>query len=79
MFVDEQLEGPYSEWVHTHTFVDVAGGTRVTDKVRYRLPLFPAGVVAWPVMRLQIKRIFRYRNRRLNEFLGDPVSGIRTP
>ena len=70
MFVDEQLEGPYREWVHTHTFVDVPGGTRVGDEVRYRLPLFPAGEVAWPVVRLQIERIFRYRKRRLTELLG---------
>jgi ligand-binding SRPBCC domain-containing protein len=78
MFVDEQLEGPYREWVHTHTFVDVPGGTLVSDEVGYQLPLFPAGEVAWPVVRLQIERIFRYRKRRLTELLGAPVltSGV---
>ncbi|MBR9988627.1 MAG: SRPBCC family protein [Gemmatimonadetes bacterium] len=70
MFVDEQLNGPYREWVHTHTFTAVPGGTIVRDEVRYRLPLFPAGEVAWPVVRLQIERIFRYRRRCLEELLG---------
>jgi ligand-binding SRPBCC domain-containing protein len=74
MFVDEQLSGPYREWVHTHTFVGRAGrDASSADEVRYRLPLFPAGEVAWPVVRLQIERIFRYRKRRLVELLGAPV------
>lgn len=69
-FVDEQLSGPYREWVHTHLFATVPGGTLVRDEVRYRLPLFPIGEVARPVVRLQIERIFRYRRRRLEALLG---------
>ena len=69
-FVDEQLSGPYAQWVHTHTFTETAGGTLVGDEVRYRLPLFPLGEIAYPLVRLQLRRIFDYRAGRLKELLG---------
>ncbi|MDP2480058.1 MAG: SRPBCC family protein [Candidatus Palauibacterales bacterium] len=70
-FVDEQLEGPYAVWVHTHSFREVEAGTRVRDHVRYALPVYPAGELAFPVVRLQLRRIFGYRKRRLRELLGE--------
>ena len=45
MFADEQLRGPYALWHHTHVFEDAQGGTRMTDRVRYRLPFGPLGEV----------------------------------
>ena len=70
-FVDEQLKGPYSKWVHTHTFEDAQGGTRVIDEVCYRLPLYPLGELALPLVRRQLSRIFAFRARRLSELLVD--------
>ena len=72
MFVDEQLRGPYKQWIHTHRFFDADGGTRVTDEVRYRLPLFPLGEIVYPLVRLQVARIFAYRGKKLCELLGAP-------
>jgi len=61
-FVDEQLEGPYALWHHTHTFEDDgAGGTLMRDEVRYALPLGPLGELAHALVRRDIERIFDHR------------------
>ena len=60
-FVDQQLRGPYHTWIHRHTFAAVAGGTRMTDRVDYRLPLHPLSGPALPVVRRQLNRIFVFR------------------
>lgn len=70
LFVDEQRSGPYRDWVHTHRLVAERGGTRIEDEVVYRLPLWPVGEAAYPLLRLQLARIFRYRRRRIRELLG---------
>ena len=71
-FVDEQVHGPYATWHHTHTFTVVAGGTRVDDEVRYALPFGVLGVPAHPLVRLQLRRIFSYRQRMVWKLLlGD--------
>ena len=72
-FLDEQLRGPYAVWEHRHSFRDdPAGGTIIEDEVRYRLPLFPFGEVAHPIVRLQLRRIFAYRGATVRELLGVP-------
>ena len=73
-FVDQQISGPYRLWHHTHTFVEVAGpdgesGTQMDDLVRYQLPLSPLGDVGYPLIRLQLARIFGYRQRAIREIL----------
>jgi ligand-binding SRPBCC domain-containing protein len=77
LFTDEQQRGPYRSWVHTHSFEVVPGGTLVRDVVRYRLPLFPLGELALPVVRAQLARIFGYRRRQLLRLLGGPI--LSTP
>jgi ligand-binding SRPBCC domain-containing protein len=75
-FVDEQRKGPYRLWIHTHTFSEDDAGTSVVDEVRYRLPLWPAGEVAWPLVHVQLRRIFAYRSRALRrELLVEPDIG----
>ncbi len=68
-FVDEQVRGPYSLWVHRHTFEATPNGTRIHDRVRYRLPLSPLGDLAYPVVRWQLGRIFAYRQKVTRELL----------
>ena len=69
-FIDEQIEGPYRQWVHTHTFTKHNGGTEITDVVRYRLPLWPAGELGAPVIRILLHRIFRYRRQAIRKAFG---------
>lgn len=68
-FVDEQLEGPYKEWIHTHLFFEEAGTTTISDEVRYRLPLWPAGELSAPLIASQLRRIFRYRKAAIESIL----------
>jgi ligand-binding SRPBCC domain-containing protein len=69
-FVDEQVSGPYRKWVHQHLFVETSFGTRMHDAVTYELPLFPIGEMAAPIVHLQIRRIFAFRARVLEDMLG---------
>ena len=70
-FVDEQLEGPYALWEHTHSFGDDgAGGTLMVDELRYELPLGGLGELAHRlVVRGDLERIFDYRAARVPELL----------
>jgi len=69
-FIDEQIRGPYRSWRHLHTFVEHENGTRMTDRVEYRLPFQPAGALALPLVRRQLDRIFRYRASAIRQLLG---------
>jgi ligand-binding SRPBCC domain-containing protein len=61
-FVDRQLRGPYRLWHHRHDFANVAGGTRVRDRVDYALPLGPLGELAHALLvRRDLDRIFDFR------------------
>jgi ligand-binding SRPBCC domain-containing protein len=77
VFVDEQRRGPYRRWVHTHTFADERGGTRVGDAVEFEVPL--GGLVGRLVMR-DVRRIFTYRQRALQRmFTGQLHSNEYRP
>jgi ligand-binding SRPBCC domain-containing protein len=73
-FVDVQLRGPYKRWVHTHRFREEHGATIIEDHVEYALPYWPVGELAYPLVRLQLARIFRYRQQAIRKYLVEGQS-----
>lgn len=74
VFVDEQLKGPYRQWIHTHRFCDHVdpqrgAGTLIEDQVRYRIPGGSLGRFAHPLVRRELERIFRYRQTAIDFIL----------
>jgi ligand-binding SRPBCC domain-containing protein len=72
-FVDEQIRGPYTLWRHEHRFEANAEGTRMTDRIEYRIALdwMPgAGLVHRFFVRPDLERIFGYRREALAKALG---------
>ena len=68
-FVDEQLSGPYKQWIHTHSFEEVGPNqTLITDEVRYRLPLEPFGDIAHFFVERQLDYIFDFRETVVAEY-----------
>lgn len=70
-FVDRQLRGPYKQWIHRHTFVEIDSATTlIEDEVKYRLGFTPFGEVAHFLVRRELDYIFDYRQQRVAELLG---------
>jgi uncharacterized protein (TIGR01777 family) len=71
-FVDEQVEGPFSHWVHQHLFEPVgAEASRYTDRIELAVPLGAPGRAAgmW-LARSRIERMLAYRHATLREDLA---------
>lgn len=67
-FVDEQRQGPYRQWTHTHTFEEREGGTLCRDHVIYRVP--GGALVNWLLVRRDVESIFAYRQEALRKRFG---------
>ena len=67
-FVDRQTKGPYSLWVHEHTFAIHNGGTLVGDNVEYAVP--GGAIVQQLLVAPDIARIFAYRHKILEELFN---------
>lgn len=69
-FVDEAIKSPYKQWIHRHTFTELAPDkTLIEDEVRYRLPLEPFGDLAHWFVRRELDYIFDFRQKTVEEIL----------
>lgn len=62
-FVDRQTKGPYSLWVHEHTFDEHNNGTLVGDNVEYAVP--GGALIQKFLVAPDLERIFNYRHKVL--------------
>lgn len=70
-FVDNALKSPYKQWIHLHTFeTGERGETIMRDLVRYRLPFEPFGDLAHWYVKRELKYIFDYRYKIIEEKFG---------
>jgi uncharacterized protein (TIGR01777 family) len=71
-FVDEQVQGPFTHWVHTHRIEpDGADACFLTERVEYGTPYGWAGAAAdvWLVRR-KVRRMLDYRHALLRDDLA---------
>ncbi len=78
-FVDEALKSPYRQWIHRHTFTELAENrTLIEDQVKYRLPLAPFGDLAHWFVRRELDYIFDFRQKVVSEILQPKAKEIST-
>jgi ligand-binding SRPBCC domain-containing protein len=71
-FIDRQLKGPYSVWIHHHRFEPDGDATIIRDTVRYQIPFGILGAAAHLLfVRRDLRRIFDYRHSAVEVILGD--------
>jgi ligand-binding SRPBCC domain-containing protein len=79
-FRDVQVAGVYRLWDHRHRFGSEGEGTTIEDEVRYAPPFGPLGAL---MNRLfidrQLREIFDYRSRRIEELLVDASEAPSPP
>ncbi len=70
-FVDEQRFGPYAMWHHEHHFTEKNGQTLMVDKISFKIPFGFLGQLSFPfIVKPQLKKIFNYRQSKLNELFN---------
>lgn len=61
-FTDQQLKGPYKQWIHSHEFIPNEHGILMKDIVQYEMPYgFIGRLVHSLIIYKKLKRIFNYR------------------
>jgi uncharacterized protein (TIGR01777 family) len=71
-FVDEQVEGPFSHWIHHHLFEPIGtAASRYTDRIELAPPFGTFGAAAgiW-LIRTRVERMLAYRHATLREDLA---------
>lgn len=79
-FVDLQTSGPYAYWRHSHAFTrSDSGGTVMSDRVEFAMPLWPLGELAYVLfVARDLRRIFDYRAARIPDLVQRRHGADRT-
>ncbi len=78
-FVDEQRMGPYKIWHHEHHFRKHPNGVEMTDIITYLPPFGFLGHLLHPLLvKPQLKKIFAYRESRLEELFLSNTTHFET-
>ena len=74
-FQDQQLQGPFKHWVHTHTFTPDGNACIMEDQVEYALPAYMFGpLIGNAAIQHKLERIFRFRHTTLAQDLEHHMS-----
>ena len=74
LFADEQIAGPFAQWIHCHEFAELGDGkTRLTDRVEFRLPggSIVNAALGWAV-KIGLRQMFTHRHEVTKRFCEDP-------
>jgi ligand-binding SRPBCC domain-containing protein len=70
LIVDEQREGPFKKWIHTHQLEPILEGTRMLDRIEFQSPGGVLGLLLTTArIEQELKEIFEFRARKFKEFL----------
>lgn len=71
-FTDEQVNGPYKKWIHTHTFKEKEGKVLMKDEVKYDLyGGFLKYFIHNILVKHSIKKIFEFRKKAIEKEFPD--------
>lgn len=71
VFNDRLLRGPFAQWAHEHRFrAEGPAACKLTDEIRYELPLGWFGRVGSGLVQRKLERLFSYRHETLTEDLA---------
>jgi len=87
LFREEQLSGPFEEWIHTHRFVPADdGGCFLEDEIEWNPPLGgPGRLLSEGFVEKELGRLFAFRHARLgndlslhSRYKGQPLTVVLT-
>jgi len=69
---DEQIEGPFKKWVHTHLLEESGAGTCMTDRIDFEAPSGLLGLVfTQEAIEGELEEMFQYRTEKFAELFGN--------
>ena len=71
LLTDEQVEGPFKKWIHSHLLEEAPAGTRMTDRIEFEAPGGLLGMVfTQDAIEGELQELFEYRTQKFEELFG---------